>query len=154
MRFVYWWVFLLINILGGVTKNPLVIRFSLILMSFYLLFLLMTLFHFWYRLIFFLIYVGAILVLVFYVVCVNSKPINTKVHLFNNVFLFAVFLYLQKKLSFLMPYIKLRRVKLKFKFFSSFNLLIICFLFFLLLFLLWVIRKFTFLSVGGIRRFV
>lgn len=154
MRFVYWWVFLFLKILARATKKPLIIGFSLILMSFYLLTLLMGLFNFWYRLIFFLIYVGAVLVLVFYIVCVNAKPIKYRLrvfYLFLGGFLFLIIKIIFNTINYNSS---IKFFNCSFSFFSSYSLLLISFLFSLLLFLLWIIRKFTFLSVGGIRRFV
>jgi len=153
MSLKYWWVFLLLKIIVSSTNNPLLISFSLLIMRFYILLLLLKNFILWYRIIFFLIYVGAVLVLVFYVVCVNCKPIKFQIFWFNLVVGRLVFLLLNYK-RLRLYYCNLKILKQRLSLIKINEYYIMLFLFCLLLLILWIIRKLTFLSVGRIRTFV
>jgi len=139
----------------GLRKSPILVGFSLLSLSFFVFLLVVTKYKLWYGLIFFLVYVGAVLVLVFYVVCLRSNPItNTLKASFIIVRFFLIFI-----VWLFMDYvgtIKLNFLKGK----CSFSLVIVkekltqVILFYVLFFLLWFIRKFTYLSVGSVRGFV
>lgn len=97
---------------------------------------------------------GAVLVLVFYVVCVNSNPVYFNISV-NQILIFIVirgvinlFLYFsQMKLNF-------NHVSIGLKIYRYYKFFLIIFLFFILLLMLWVIRKFSFLRIGGLRNFI
>lgn len=150
------WVFVFcLNIICGIRNKPIMVGFSLLGLSFCVFLLIVTKYKLWYGLIFFLIYVGAVLVLVFYVVCLSANPIKNVFKagqfIFGLVFILIALFFIGSLSS-----IKLKFLKGKY----SYSLILIkenltqVVLFYILFFLLWFIRKFTYLSVGSVRGFV
>nr|WLN31321.1 NADH dehydrogenase subunit 6 [Vorticeros sp. n. MW-2019] len=149
-----WVWFFFINLFASVTFNPLVICVSLLFLSLSIVWVLLINYNLWYGLVFFLIYVGAVLVLVFYLVCVNSNPINFSFSYVTVFFLLSLLVILISIENFWgfssISYYN----KVGFGLLGMSENFCVVGLFLVLLVILWMVSKFAFLSVGSIRSFV
>lgn len=176
MRMLFWMGLITVTLFSLLAVKPLILGFC-ILGSALTISLLIRYFCFsWYAFIFFLIYIGGLLVLFFYIASLNSKPVFKIINVFSGVlnvkslyeFFSVLFLKLGRKLMFFFIFFSFfcySWKKIKMRFFKKykldfrkklFNISEVWFLFlviFVLLLVLWIITKLTFRSRGALRPF-
>uniref|UniRef100_A0A343VVJ3 NADH dehydrogenase subunit 6 n=1 Tax=Crassiplana albatrossi TaxID=1879299 RepID=A0A343VVJ3_9PLAT len=162
MSTVIWFSLLLINYLCLFSLNSLILGFFILGCSFFISLLISVYSLSWYALIFFLVYIGGLLVLFIYISSLNFNPVFyfSNISVLNNILfksnilLLLIFILTQITWNFnVFGWNNLDTNSFSFNLFNEVEILFLINIGFLLLIVLWVITKLSFRNRSALRPF-